>query len=49
MKVTLKSSWTDPVFGKTYPNGTVLEIDDRNFNPAYHEEVKKKTTTKSKK
>jgi len=50
MKVKLKSSWTHPIIGKTYPAGTVLELDVKYFNADYLEEVKtkRKTTKKNK-
>lgn len=51
MKVKLKSSWTHPIIGKTYPAGTVLELDAKYFNADYLEEVeikKRKTTKKNK-
>jgi len=50
MKVKLTSSWTHPLNGKTYPAGTVLELDRKHFNSDYQEEVKtkRKTTKKDK-
>lgn len=47
MKVKLKSSWTHPVKGKTYPENTELEIDGSQFNKDYHEKVTKKPVKKT--
>lgn len=49
MKVKLKSSYTHPVQGKIYPEGTELEIDAMYFNADYHTEVKKSKPKKDKK
>jgi len=46
MKVILKSSWTHPQQGKTYPAGTELDINDVFFNKDYHEKKKKSTPKK---
>lgn len=48
MKVEVVRSWTHPVEGRTYPNGTKLEIDPKWFNPAFLKEVKKVKTKKVK-
>jgi hypothetical protein len=46
MKVKLKSSWTNPINGRTLKEGTTLDLDARFFNKDYHEEVKKVKTPK---
>jgi hypothetical protein len=51
MKVKVLASFNHPQTGKTYPAGTVLELDAKYLNTDYLEEVKpkkKKTTKKDK-
>lgn len=40
MKVKIISSWNDPLIGKTYQNGTIIDIDAKYFQPHFHEKVK---------